>query len=265
MRLAFQDELYASVRQLRQDFHIHTERVFLAGAGDGATLAWELFLARPEWFAGLAVFGGQFPCADTACGRHSCVARKDLFLAPAADNSAEVHQADQVGRLMHTAGLEVRIHAHSPGGRMSCCAEPSRLLDHGVDRRLFVRFTEDFSPAIVSVTCSRPPGANWTLPTLTSPNRPCPAIRLRGGTNACFIRPDGHRSRRPLSGDPQLRRDIDGAAARRLPMSPPAPARKKPSADPQSILTHVLLTLAAVILLGQLLAWPSSWLLISLR
>ena len=31
-----------------KDFHIHTERVFLAGAGEGASLAWELFLAHPN-------------------------------------------------------------------------------------------------------------------------------------------------------------------------------------------------------------------------
>jgi phospholipase/carboxylesterase len=119
VRLAFQDELLEGVRRLRQDFHIHTERIYLAGAGAGASMAWDLFLARPEWFAGLAAFGGKFPWRRRPLRHFRALREKHLFLAPAADNSAEVHQADQVGRLMHTAGLEVRIHAHSPGRRMS--------------------------------------------------------------------------------------------------------------------------------------------------
>ncbi len=128
MRLAFQDELYASVRQMRQDFHIHTERVFLAGAGDGATLAWEVFLARPEWFAGLAVFGGQFPWRRRPLRNYRELVGKRLFLAANALDPSGLSRAEQVGRLLYTAGLDVSVRCHMPSRRWP------RALFRNVDR-----------------------------------------------------------------------------------------------------------------------------------
>jgi len=118
-RLAFQDELHASVRHLRRDYHIHSERIFLAGAGDGATMAWDLFLSRPEWFAGVAVFGGSFPWRSRPLRRFRALSGKRVFLAADVENSADVLQAERVGRLLHSAGLEVSARSHRPGRRLS--------------------------------------------------------------------------------------------------------------------------------------------------
>jgi phospholipase/carboxylesterase len=108
-RLAFQDELHASVRELRRDFHIHSERVFLVGAGDGATMAWEVFLARPEWFAGLAVLGGRFPWRRRPLRRFRALRRKPLLLAAGSCDVADRMQVQRIGRLMHAAGLELSL------------------------------------------------------------------------------------------------------------------------------------------------------------
>jgi phospholipase/carboxylesterase len=48
--------LEAAVRDFKREFHVHTERVVLAGRGTGATAASELFFARPDWYGGLALF-----------------------------------------------------------------------------------------------------------------------------------------------------------------------------------------------------------------
>jgi len=125
MRHLFQDELHASVRRLRQDFHIHTERVFLAGAGDGGTLAWELFLARPEWFAGVAVLGGRFPWRRRPLRRYRELRGKHVFVAAETQDPTGVSQAEQVGRLLYSAGLEVSVRCHVPGPR-----RPRSLLRH---------------------------------------------------------------------------------------------------------------------------------------
>lgn len=116
-RLVFQDELHASVRRLRKDFHIHSERVFLAGAAEGASLAWELFLARPEWFAGVAVFGGRFPWRRRPLRRYRELRGKRVFLAADASAPAGLSDAEHLGRLLYTAGLNVRVRCHVPSRR----------------------------------------------------------------------------------------------------------------------------------------------------
>jgi phospholipase/carboxylesterase len=49
------EPLARAVRRFRREFHVHTERVVLAGTGAGAAAAAELFFARPQWFGGLAL------------------------------------------------------------------------------------------------------------------------------------------------------------------------------------------------------------------
>lgn len=47
-----QDLLHVTTCRLRQAFHIHSERIFLAGSGCGADVALQMLIQRPEWFAG---------------------------------------------------------------------------------------------------------------------------------------------------------------------------------------------------------------------
>jgi phospholipase/carboxylesterase len=114
-----QDELQCRVRGLRREFHVNAERVFLAGAGDGGTAAWELFLARPEWFAGLAVLGGSLTRRRILPRRYHDLHGKHLLLSVDAQNPADRAQAEQAGRLMHSAGLAVSFRSHRPGRPLS--------------------------------------------------------------------------------------------------------------------------------------------------
>lgn len=129
-RLLFQDVLHASVHRLRQDFHIHSERIFLAGAGDGGTLAWELFLARPEWFAGVAVFEGRFPWRRRPLRHYRELRGKHVFLAADAHNPASLENAEHLGRLLYSAGLDVAVRCHLPGPRRP--RSLFRNLDHWI-------------------------------------------------------------------------------------------------------------------------------------
>jgi phospholipase/carboxylesterase len=117
--IAFEEQLHESVRQMRRGFHIHTERVFLVGAGEGGTMAWDLFLTRPQWFAGVAALGGRFPWGRrplrqfrALCGKHALIVA-DGQLAPSHA------QAERVGRLLYSAGLEVAVRAPASGGASS--------------------------------------------------------------------------------------------------------------------------------------------------
>jgi predicted esterase len=140
VKIAFQDELHASVRHLRQDYHVNSERIFLAGAGDGATLAWDLFLARPEWFAGLAVFGGRFPWRRRPSAAISRAARETRFSGGRRVRSRRVEQGrdDRLATLL--GGIGSRRALPRPQRAVAAIAvSPHRSLDHARHRRLLVR------------------------------------------------------------------------------------------------------------------------------
>lgn len=46
------DLLHVTTCRLRRAFHIHSERIFLAGAGHGADVALQTLIQKPDWFAG---------------------------------------------------------------------------------------------------------------------------------------------------------------------------------------------------------------------
>lgn len=48
--------LLAALQELRREYHIHTERIVLAGQGSGADAAARAFWEHPEWYGGLALF-----------------------------------------------------------------------------------------------------------------------------------------------------------------------------------------------------------------
>ncbi len=126
--LAFEEQLYASVRQMRRDYHIHTERVFLVGAGEGGTMAWDLFLTRPQWFAGVAAMGGRFPWGRRPLRQFRALCGKQALIVADGRKSPSRAQAEQVGRLLYAAGVEVAVRAPA-SGRAS-----SRPLLRQVDR-----------------------------------------------------------------------------------------------------------------------------------
>jgi phospholipase/carboxylesterase len=117
--LEFEERLHASVRQMRRDFHIHTERVFLVGAGEGGTMAWDLFLTRPQWFAGVAALGGRFPWGRRPLRQFRDLCGKHALIVADGQKSPSRAQAEQVGRLLYAAGLEVAVRAPASGPALS--------------------------------------------------------------------------------------------------------------------------------------------------
>jgi phospholipase/carboxylesterase len=126
--IAFEEQLHESVRKMRREFHIHTERVFLVGAGEGGTMAWDLFLTRPQWFAGVAVLGGRFPWGRRPLRQFRALCGKHALIVADGQHAPSHAQAEQVGRLLYAAGLDVAVRAPA-SGRAS-----SRPLLRQVDR-----------------------------------------------------------------------------------------------------------------------------------
>jgi phospholipase/carboxylesterase len=96
-----ESQVYQTLCELRRNFHIHSERVFLAGQGTGATLALRLLLNRPEWFAGAFAVGGELPTFDPQLPMHPELSERRVFLniPPTADQ--------QHARLWRAAGMNL--------------------------------------------------------------------------------------------------------------------------------------------------------------
>jgi phospholipase/carboxylesterase len=99
-----------SVAELRQTWHVHTERIFPAGDGPGAEAALRTFLARPEWFGGAIVLGGRFGEAPRMPVRNHALRGKRVLLASRDGKpAAETESHRTLARMLNAAGLAVTL------------------------------------------------------------------------------------------------------------------------------------------------------------
>jgi phospholipase/carboxylesterase len=96
------------VTSLRREYHIHSERIYLAGFGSGATTAIQLMLARPEWFGGVISFSGEMPKEDTPLVQAEDLKDKRILLTTSI-GSATTRVGDVVaaGRMLYSVGMQV--------------------------------------------------------------------------------------------------------------------------------------------------------------
>lgn len=102
---------YQLVCGLRRMLHIHSERIFLAGVDCGADMALNLLLRHPDWFAGAALLDARLPQLPNAFANYRSLQGKQLLLGRRSDGSRHAPDTRRIGRLFHTAGLDVRMHS----------------------------------------------------------------------------------------------------------------------------------------------------------
>jgi phospholipase/carboxylesterase len=56
-----EDGVFSAIRQTRRALHVHSERIYLVGIGEGAAVAYRLGLSYPERFAGVVAINGWIP------------------------------------------------------------------------------------------------------------------------------------------------------------------------------------------------------------
>ena len=56
-----EEYLLKAVEQTRREFHVHSERVYLAGVAEGASVAYRMALRLPQKFAGVIAINGTLP------------------------------------------------------------------------------------------------------------------------------------------------------------------------------------------------------------
>lgn len=122
----FKDVLYQSVCQLRREYHIHSERIFIAGFDDGGRMALRMLLDHPEWFAGAMVLCGGLPETKTPLHRFRDLRHKHLLMATGSqETAASRHEAAQTSRLLYSAGMRVSFRAYDAARELT----PQMLAD----------------------------------------------------------------------------------------------------------------------------------------
>ena len=100
-------------RQMRREFHVHSERIYLAGFGDQASVALRMLLRRPEWFAGALAFGLRDPKLDSALANYDELRGKRVFLsAGVRDSRVSMADVTSVGRLLRSFGIQAVLRAY---------------------------------------------------------------------------------------------------------------------------------------------------------
>ena len=102
--------LSQALTELHEDWHLHPERIYLAGINSGASIALRLMFQRPEWFAGATVLGGKLP-DHSQLGlnyRHLPGKRLNLGMSTRQGKKMQTELQHKL-RLLHTTGMTVEI------------------------------------------------------------------------------------------------------------------------------------------------------------
>lgn len=102
------DDVESLVLSLRRERHIHSERIYLAGFGSGASAAMELILHKPEWFGGAACFYGNFPKPAISQRQANELRDKQVLLAASANSrTGNAREVIAAGRLLNSSGVRI--------------------------------------------------------------------------------------------------------------------------------------------------------------
>ena len=138
---AVEEYVLHAIAQTRRHFHVHSERIYLAGFCEGATLAYRLGLTFPEKFAGVISLNGCLPRRGGPLFRLPDVRRLRVLIGHGIANSVvPLGMARSDFRLFYAAGLDVRLHTYAANHRI----HPDMLRD--IDRWVQGKINEEHVP-----------------------------------------------------------------------------------------------------------------------
>lgn len=124
-----EDYVIRAIEKTRRSYHIHSERIFLAGFCEGATLAFRLGLAHPEKFGGIISLNGRLPRGSAPFFRYPELRQLRVLIGHGIANACVPHSVARADfKLLHTAGIRVQMHTYSTTHRI----HPNMLRD--IDR-----------------------------------------------------------------------------------------------------------------------------------
>ena len=117
--------------RLRRAFHIHSERIFVAGSGHGADVALQTMIQRPEWFAGAVLLDP--PCKSDAlkADRLTGLRGKPLMMSVARSCSPDnMARCVEAVRLLRSAGAKMDVEINELP--VDPTANEARMIDHWI-------------------------------------------------------------------------------------------------------------------------------------
>jgi phospholipase/carboxylesterase len=133
-----EDYLIRAVEQTRRNYHVHSERIYLAGFAEGATMAYRLGLTFPEKLGGVISLNGIMPRQDRPLLRLPEVRALRVFIGHGIANSiVPMSMAREDSRLLYTAGLNVEMHTYPTTQKL----HPDMLRD--INRWIIKRCNEE--------------------------------------------------------------------------------------------------------------------------
>ena len=133
-----EDYVLRAVEQARRSYHIHSERIYLAGFREGATLAYRLGLIFPDKFAGIIALNGAMPRRGGPLLRLPEVRQLRVLIGHGIANAVvPLSLARTDYRLLYTAGLAIEMHTYPATHRL----HPDMLRD--INRWIIARCSEE--------------------------------------------------------------------------------------------------------------------------
>jgi phospholipase/carboxylesterase len=114
-----EDYIFRAVEQTRRNYHVHSERIYLAGICEGATLAYRLGLEFPDRFAGVISLNGTRARRGAPLLRLPDVRDVRVFIGHGIANSVvPLSLARDDYRLFYAAGLPLEMQTYPANHRL---------------------------------------------------------------------------------------------------------------------------------------------------
>ncbi|MFO0909326.1 MAG: esterase [Isosphaeraceae bacterium] len=108
-----EDGVFSAIRQTRRALHVHSERIFLFGIGEGAAVAYRLGLSYPEKFAGVVAVNGYIPTGFRPLGRIKECRNLSILVVHGEWNArVSIRQARRDVRVLRAGGLNVAFQSY---------------------------------------------------------------------------------------------------------------------------------------------------------
>jgi phospholipase/carboxylesterase len=115
-----EDGIFDAVRQTRRSLHVHSERIFLVGVGEGAAVAYRVAMSHPERFAGVVAINGWLPGGFRPLGRvKDCRGLRVLVVHGEWNGRVPVQQAKRTVGTLRNGGLKVAFQSYPCAHRLT--------------------------------------------------------------------------------------------------------------------------------------------------
>ena len=115
-----EDGIFSAVRQTRRALHVHSERIFLVGVGEGAAVAYRVAMSHPERFAGVVAINGWLPGNFRPLARmKDCRGLRVLVVHGEWNGRVPVEQAKRTVWTLRNGGLKVAFQSYPSAHRLT--------------------------------------------------------------------------------------------------------------------------------------------------